>query len=139
MRMVIDLAVDMTELDRLTTAIETFCDEQDVPDKTVLQLTLVIEELFTNIVSYGYPDKAASGLPVILAMATSDGVIKVDLSDDGRAFNPLDAPVPDLDADLEERQIGGLGVHFMRATMQDLCYSRRDGRNHLGFSKAYFE
>ncbi|WP_428425216.1 ATP-binding protein [Pararhizobium sp.] len=137
--MMIDLAVDMVELDRLTSAVEAFCDEHDVPDKTVMQLTLVIEELFTNIVSYGYLDSPTAGTPVTLAMAALDGVIKIDLSDDGRAFNPLAAPEPDLDADLEGRQIGGLGVHFLRTMMQDLCYSRRGGRNHVGFSKGYLE
>lgn len=135
--MMIDLAVDMAELDRLTSAIQAFCDEHDVPDKTVVQLTLVIEELFTNIVSYGYRDGPTAGTPVALMMAASDGLIKIDLSDDGRAFNPLAAPEPDLDADLEGRQIGGLGVHFLRTMMRDLCYSRRDDRNHVGFSKGY--
>lgn len=137
--MVIDLAVDMAELDRLTAEIETFCDSHDVPADAAMQLTLVVEELFTNIVSYGYPEGAPEGTPIRLALDAHGGLIKAEISDGGAPFDPLDAPPPDLDADLEKRQIGGLGVHFLRTMMQDLWYRRRDGRNHVGFSKAYAE
>jgi anti-anti-sigma factor len=53
----------------------------------------------------------------------------------GQAFDPLQAPLPDLTADLAERQVGGLGIHFIRSLMDAVAYDRRDGRNRLRMVK----
>ena len=57
--------------------------------------------------------------------------VEVQYSDRGRPYNPLDAPPPDLEAPLEEREIGGLGVHLLRRTMSDLRYERSGDCNRL--------
>ena len=53
------------------------------------------------------------------------------VEDDGVPFDPRDAPLPDLDASLDERQAGGLGMHLVRSTMDGIDYRREGGRNVL--------
>lgn len=135
--MQIDLAVDMSELDRLTAAVESFCEDNDVPPDAAMQLTLVLEELFTNIVSHGYGAGAPKGQPIRVDLAADTSKVHVGVSDNGVAFDPLQVAPPDLDLDVEDRPIGGLGVHFMRTMMADLHYARDNERNILNFSKIW--
>jgi serine/threonine-protein kinase RsbW len=137
MRTQIDLAVDMAELDRLTDAIERFCEANDIPPVPSTHLTLVLEELFTNMVGHGYPGAHPDGQPIRIVLAAEEGRVRVHVSDTGIPFDPLSVPTPDTSLGVDERAIGGLGVHFMRRMMTDLRYSRQDGRNILDFSKIW--
>ncbi|KQT50261.1 ATP-binding protein [Devosia sp. BK] len=134
--MLIELAVKMSELDRLAEAVERFCEDNDVPPKAAMQLNLVLEELFTNTVSHGYHGRGYDGLPIRVALKREGSSVLVDVSDGGSAFDPLGASEPDLELDVEDRPIGGLGIHFLRTMMTDLRYSREGERNRLSFSKA---
>ena len=58
-----------------------------------------------------------------------------ELSDDARPFDPLNAPPPDLNSAIEDRRIGGLGVHLVKTLMDDVGYAYRDGRNHITLRK----
>jgi len=59
----------------------------------------------------------------------------VEVSDNGKPFNPLDHPEPDLNQPLEERPIGGLGIHLIRKFVDQLAYRRDAGRNILTLRK----
>ncbi len=58
-----------------------------------------------------------------------------EIADDGRAFDPLQAPVPDIGASLQDRAIGGLGIYLVRKTMDGVTYRRQDGRNVVTLTK----
>ena len=64
-------------------------------------------------------------------------VLTAHIEDDARAFDPLAAPEPNVDSALEQRPVGGLGVHIVRTVMDRIAHERRDGRNHLTVSKAF--
>ena len=68
-------------------------------------------------------------------MRREPGEIAVLLEDDATPFNPLDAPPPDLEKSLEDRPIGGLGVHLVRNTMDSLVYRHEAGFNRLAMRK----
>lgn len=126
---------DMGELDRLLSAAEEFCEGLGASPKLAYQVGLVLDELFTNIVSYGFDDGQAHDIRVRLW--AEDGTLFAELSDDGRPFDPLsEAAEPDLDADVEDRAIGGLGVHFVKTFMDGTRYEYGDGQNRLRFWKA---
>ena len=55
----------------------------------------------------------------------------LSVEDDGRAFDPLARAVPDTGLAVEEREIGGLGIHFVRSLVQDIAYERRGPLNRL--------
>jgi len=59
----------------------------------------------------------------------------VEVEDDGRQFNPLELPEPDLEKKLEERPIGGLGIHLVRNLMDELEYRRTHNKNILIMKK----
>jgi anti-sigma regulatory factor (Ser/Thr protein kinase) len=61
--------------------------------------------------------------------------VTVTVEDDGVPFNPLEATEPDLDRPLEERSIGGLGIHLVKNLMDDVEYRREAGRNYLVMRK----
>jgi serine/threonine-protein kinase RsbW len=61
--------------------------------------------------------------------------VTAEVEDDGRAFNPLEAAAPNLDASIDERPIGGLGIHLVRSVMTSVEYRRQDGRNVLTMKK----
>src|SRR5262249_39267062 len=105
------------------------CKEQSLDDQAEFELNLVLEELFTNALTHGGCAGMESAVHVRLERR-GDGV-HVDFRDRGRAFDPLSAPEPDLEASLEDRGVGGLGVHLVRQIMRDLEYRREDGRNRI--------
>ncbi len=70
-----------------------------------------------------------------VSLALDDGELALCLEDDGPAFDPLAAPMPDLDAPIEDRPIGGLGIHLLREMMDELEYTRLDSRNRLTLRK----
>ena len=121
---------DLSELARVAEAIETHGEAHGWPMKWITNANLSLDELITNIVSYGYEDTDDHEIRVTLAEQEKSLVIV--LEDDGAAFDPFsETPDPDLDATVEERRIGGLGVYFVKTLMDEVMYERRDGWNRI--------
>ena len=121
---------DLSELTRIADAIEAHGEARGWPMKWVTNASLSLDELITNTVSYGYADTDDHEIRVTLTEQERSLVIVVE--DDGIAFNPFSqAPEPDLDASVEERMIGGLGVYFVKTLMDEVQYERRDGWNRI--------
>ena len=83
-------------------------------------LRLVIEEIATNIVKYGYPHDAPGVIQ--LECAYDAGMLRVIIRDHGRPFDPRDHPDPDMGDDPATRQIGGLGLFLVRESADELEY-----------------
>ena len=119
----------LEELDGLAASVEDFAREQAWPTDLTFQVNLVLEELWLNVVNHGH----AKGEHVVEIRMTSEAEsLTIEITDDGKPFNPLEnAPIPDVAAALSDRSIGGLGVHLVRTMMDDMRYSREGGKNHL--------
>ncbi len=116
------------ELDRVSAAVEELAEREDWPPEMVYRVTLVIEELVVNIINHGHDDGVHD---IEIAMASEPDALTVEIIDDGRPFDPLsDAPEPDLDSLLEDRPVGGLGIHLVRTMMDEVHYRREQDRNH---------
>lgn len=95
----------------------------------VADVQVALDEVLSNIARHGARDGRT---PVVSVRLRIDAdAVEVEVEDDGRPFNPLSLPSPDLTAPLEERRPGGLGVHFVRRLMTDVGYSFVDNRNRL--------
>ena len=124
---------DREELDGITTAVEAFSADEDWSTDLLFRINLVIEELVLNIIDYGYDDNDHE---IELNFKSDPNAVTIDITDEGRAFDPLnDAPEPDIDSPLEERHVGGLGVYLARTMMDELTYRRENSRNHLTLVK----
>jgi anti-sigma regulatory factor (Ser/Thr protein kinase) len=111
-----------------------FWQTESLPDELLFPFELALEEVFMNVAMHGGGEQGPA--TVWLELERADGRLNLSLSDDGRAFDPLALPTPDLDAPLEERPVGGLGVYLVREMMDDVSYSYRDGRNCLSMWKS---
>lgn len=101
------------------------------PDSLVFKVNLVLEELGLNILSYGGGETGRRPDMEIILISEDDS-LTIEVADDGQPFNPLEDTVePNIDALIDERSIGGLGVHLVRTLMDDLSYQRAEGRNLL--------
>jgi len=121
----------LDELKRLATAMDQLGEEWRIPANYVMELNLAVEELFTNIVFYAYDDKNEHTIELMFENP-EPGCIRISVTDDGKAFNPLEKSVNDnLSKPLEERKIGGLGIHLVKKMVSHLEYQRKDGKNIL--------
>ena len=117
-----DLAVVAEKLD-------SYLDEVTVPEEYRFKIALIFEELATNIVKYAFPEGGRHSIS--LQVSRKEECLLMIFVDGGTPFNPLELPEPDLDAPLEERDIGGLGVFLVRSLARDVRYQRQSHQNIL--------
>ena len=103
------------------------------PEKTMAQIDIAIDEIFSNIANYGYDAKPGT---VTVAMEPGEGRrVSITFMDDGRPFNPLERTDPDVTLPALKRKIGGLGIYMVKKSMDDVRYEYRDGKNVLTIRK----
>lgn len=113
----------------MAAAVEEFAEQQSWPGGAVFKVNLVLEELVVNVMTHG---GRADRARIEVTVTSSDDLISISISDNGVAFDPLtDAPEPETTGSIEERHVGGLGVHLVRTMMDDVTYRREPGKNHL--------
>jgi anti-sigma regulatory factor (Ser/Thr protein kinase) len=132
-RVTAEIDNDIAEIACVTSLVESFGERHRLPETTIFHMKLAIDELLTNIISYGFLDGARH--KIIAAIGIEGDTFEAEIIDDGIAFDPLTRNVPDLDLEGDEREIGGLGIHFIRTVMDGVDYYRSDGRNHLKLVK----
>ena len=98
-------------------------------------LNLALEEAVTNVVLYAYPEGTEGD--VIVDAAVTDKALTFTITDTGKPFDPTARPDVDINAGVEDRPIGGLGIHLVRQIMDDVRYERRGNKNVLIITKKY--
>ena len=129
----LELKNDLSELERLSGAISQYCQSSGLSSEILFSLNLSLEEVVANVISYGFEDDHEHIITVRISR-TADS-IHIEVEDDGIEFNPLEQEPPDTSAPLEERPIGGLGIHLVRHYMDALQYERHQGKNILSMEK----
>ncbi|MFZ5811693.1 MAG: ATP-binding protein [Thermodesulfobacteriota bacterium] len=130
---VVRLSNQLAELDRLAEEVESFGERNAFPRKVIYQVRLVLDELLTNVISYGFSDGRKHEIEI--RMRLEDSRLHLCIEDDAAAFDPLQAEEPDLRSPAEDRAIGGLGIHLVRKLMDSVRYERREGKNRLFLEK----
>lgn len=126
--------VSLLETGRLNEMIRRFGTWHGMPEETIFVVNLSLDELVTNIVIHGGKGDVRVH-EIMLRIRTEKDKVSIEIEDDGRAFNPLDAPKPDLNASLKDRKPGGLGIHLARTLMDQIYYQRVGQRNLLTLTK----
>ena len=124
-----------TEIARAQDQLEQFTATHQVPIRKVHEVQLALEEHLTNVLHYGYDDDGEHHIQIRVNLAA--GELRIQVQDDGRAFNPLVHPAPDFTLPLDQRPIGGLGIHMIRKSLDHLEYCREDGKNVLVMIKRF--
>lgn len=125
----LNLEADPERLSEITDAIEELGEREQWPPDFLFRMNLVLEEMTLNVMTHGR-EAGASELEVIVACEAD--IVTIEISDDGPRFDPLqDAPLPDPDAALDDRPVGGLGVYLVREMVDEVSYRYEDGRNRL--------
>ena len=123
----------LSEVTTLYEKIEAFGQDQHIPDNVIAAMNLALEEILTNIISYGYQDTREH--EIFLRLTLEEESLVAEIEDDGAPFNPLDAPDPDVTLPIEERPIGGLGIHLTKKMMDKITYAQQNGKNVLRLRK----
>jgi phosphoserine phosphatase RsbU/P len=129
----IKISNKLSELERVNQNLTEFGQRQGLAPRVVHDFNLALEEILSNVISYGYTDDKEHEIQV--RMNARPGEITAEVEDDGLPFNPLEVPQPDTEKPLEERTIGGLGIHLVRKLMDGVEYLRQSDRNFLTMKK----
>ncbi len=116
-------------LERISSRVEEMGEEDNWPPRLIYLVNLTLEEFGINALTHG----RYHGLDELeITIRSETHSLIIEMSDNGAPFDPLnDAPVPDPNAPLETRPIGGLGIYLIRKMVDDIHYRREDGRNRL--------
>ena len=128
-----ELKNELSELKALKRYLSNWGGEIGLPSISILRINICLDELFTNIVSYGYDDNQEHMIKFTLK-GDNEFVI-INIEDDGIPFNPLEKIDPDFPDNVENAKIGGLGILIIRELMDNVSYERRSGKNELTMRK----
>ena len=113
--------------------LQGFWEEAELPAALGFTFELALEEVFLNVALHGADGNRVPS--VVLELTACDTEVVLVVTDDARPFDPLTLATPDTTAALEDRTIGGLGVHLVRQMMDTVTYSHEAGRNRLRMTK----
>jgi serine/threonine-protein kinase RsbW/sigma-B regulation protein RsbU (phosphoserine phosphatase) len=125
-RLTLRLTNRLSEIPRSAELVQAFCARQGVASSAIFAINVALEELLANTMSYGYVDDREH--EIVVQIWREDADLVIDIADDARPFDPTQVAPPDLDAPLDERPVGGLGIHLVRNMMDRMDY-RGDGQH----------
>lgn len=125
------LEPEIGQLSRLVSYIEAFAAAGALCAEDASAFILAAEELFANTINHSTTPASA----ICFSLACSFAEASATYTDDASAFDPTRHPVPDTTLPIDQRPLGGLGIHFIRRTMPRLAYARVDGHNVIRFGR----
>jgi anti-sigma regulatory factor (Ser/Thr protein kinase) len=130
----IDLTIynDIKEISRAIDFFTQFSKDHKIDVKIVKKFIISIDELLNNIIHYGYPKVRENAINLILVY--TDTLLSLTIIDQGIPFNPLEKEKPQTNQSIEDRPIGGLGIHLVKNMMDEIEYTRENNKNVLTLS-----
>jgi len=129
----ITVKASLENLERINSFIRLWTKKVGLSPGSENQLLLAVEEACVNVAKYAYPEFTG---PVTIDCRLDGGSLILQIRDEGVPFNPLKTPEPDLALSLEEREVGGLGIFFIRRLVDEVKYQREGKFNVLTLSKS---
>jgi sigma-B regulation protein RsbU (phosphoserine phosphatase) len=115
------------DIQRIVSRFSDFCEKHTIAESVRRQVSLVFDELLNNTISYAYKDEEVHDIEIGVELSRDRLTIRI--SDDGIPFNPFGLQDPDTSLSLEDREVGGLGIHIVRNVMDEVSYQRKIARN----------
>jgi anti-sigma regulatory factor (Ser/Thr protein kinase) len=113
----------------LAQMVEEFGDANKLPEQQIYMINLALDELITNTVSYGL--RGVSRPKIEIALQVSENTLVLTMEDNGQPFDPTRDTNPDLSSAVDERPVGGLGLHLIKTFADRVDYEYSDGKNRL--------
>ncbi|MDP8262832.1 MAG: ATP-binding protein [Candidatus Ancaeobacter aquaticus] len=124
---------ELEEINVLTEKLHAFCVKHHILENFEHDINLAVEEIVVNAITYGYSDEEKHN--IVIKLKTVNSEICIIVEDDGNPFDPLTVESPDVHKKLEDRELGGYGIHFVKNIMDNLSYRRKDNKNILSMTK----
>ncbi|MBS0286053.1 MAG: ATP-binding protein [Proteobacteria bacterium] len=121
------------EAPRIARRVEYYLHDRQISDSIINKLLLCVDELITNIIAHAYNDDQEHA--VLLECRILDGKIELELRDDGVPFDPTKQNRPNTKLGVDDRDIGGLGIHLVMTLMDKVEYTREGDYNVLKVTK----
>ena len=118
------------KLDNVLNFINRILETKDASIKAQMQIQIAVEEIFVNIANYAYAPGTGTATIQVKHYAETNAV-EICFIDEGKKYNPLEKPDPDITLSAEEREIGGLGIFMVKKSMASMRYDYIDGKNVL--------
>ncbi len=122
------------DVEKVTSFAEGILEKLEVPMKATMQISVAIDEIFSNIVKHGYKNQ---GGPVWVHVSSEQNSVSISFEDESPMYNPLQQDDPDTTLSAEDRKIGGLGIFVVKRTMSDVSYRYENGRNIFTIKKEF--
>ena len=133
----LSLRNEIDEIPRLHRFVHTIADELDMDARLAMNLNLALEEAVSNVILYAYPAGTVGRVDVDATIGKDSVVFTI--TDGGIPFDPTSAAPPDLNLDVKDRPVGGLGIFLVRRIMDEVAYVRDDGKNILTLTKKRYK
>ena len=127
-----EIPAELEQIQKVSEKIEQCMKTHGWGEDAVLDVQLAVEEAVTNSILHGYDGTSGT---IAIRIETTPHYITVEIADDAPAFDPLSVPDPDVNTDLEDRQIGGLGIFLIRRVMDEVSYRYEKNKNILVMEK----
>lgn len=128
-QLIIRIKNDLSELEKIVQQFDDFSIQNRLPVKIKNAVDLVIDEIINNIITYGYDDEEEHYIDIRIFI--KDDMLNLHIEDDARKFNPLNETESDTESSIEKREIGGLGLHFLKNMMDEAIYKYINKKNNL--------
>lgn len=132
-KVIIRINNEISEIAKVSQIFNNFSTQHQFSKKISHAFDLAIDEILNNIITYGYKDKNEHKIDIDIHLSGTQLILKIE--DDGHEFNPLDISEADTESSIEDRPIGGLGIHLIRKTMDDIHYKYENNKNCLTIKK----
>jgi serine/threonine-protein kinase RsbW len=134
MRRSLSIPAEAAAMSRVRDFVVEFAGEHQLPSNEVARVAIVLEELLTNTVKYGYPASDRRG-NVEISLELVETRLTIQFIDDAQEFDPFAAPMPKLSDDTDARPVGGLGLVVVSALADEKRYQRAAGRNIISLTR----
>ena len=125
---------DLAEIPKVDEKLDEFAEQFGIPPAIAATFHIIFDDLLNNVISYGFNDGQRHFIDISLEL-TANSLI-VSIVDDGVPFNPLTETAPDTKLSIEDRQVGGMGIHLVINMVDDISYQRTADKNVLTLTKS---
>ena len=129
----ISLLNDVKEIPALAIFVGSICEDMRFNQLTTDGVNLAVEEAVVNVMNYAYPEGTRA--TILLEVFADEESVRFVLCDDGKPFDPTASEEVDIENNVKNKIIGGMGIHLIRHYMDHIAYERKDGQNILTMTK----